>query len=195
MNYPINYYIKTGAFLLQGIVLFCGYYYGITFLFSASYLLSLLFSVATFMAPILYPEKSKPNTLAIQRQSHHSVVSFSLVAGIALLFFTGFGRLFFDNTYHIETITVFFSLVLITQAFEKPAATELRWENDGLLILGEKVSNTLAHGSITHFEVDDESITIYTVDGIIHHIEHIIWKENEQELAQAFLEKSGKTNL
>ena len=75
MHYPITYYIKTGAFLLQGIVLFCGYYYGISSLFTVSYVLSLLFSVATFMAPILFPDKPKPNTLPIQRQTHHPVIS------------------------------------------------------------------------------------------------------------------------
>ncbi|WP_264509550.1 hypothetical protein [Flavobacterium sp. N1719] len=187
MHYPITYYIKTGAFLLQGIVLFCGYYYGISLLFTVSYVLSLLYSVAAFMAPILFPEKPKPNTLPIQRQTHHSVVSLSLVAGMALLFFTGFGRLFFENTYHVETITVFFSLVFITQAFEKPAATELRWENDGLLILGEKFSNTLPHGSITHFEIEEDAIIIHTQDGITHHIEHIIWDEKGQQEAQKFL--------
>ncbi|MFM2229924.1 MAG: hypothetical protein RL607_1182 [Bacteroidota bacterium] len=193
MNYPISFYLKTSSFLLQSLLLFCGYYNNLTYCFTISYILSVVFGISSFVLSSFISTSKKSNEFHIQRETHHSVLSLSFVAGVALLLFTGMGRLFFDNTYHVESITVFFSIVLITQAFEKPKDTLLRWEKDGLLIIGEKFSNVLSHGSITQFEMDSDSLTIYTTDGITHHIEHIIWDENERQEAQVFLNKFDTT--
>jgi hypothetical protein len=63
----------------------------------------------------------------------------------------------------------------------------LRWENDGLLIMGEKFSNTIPYGTISNYEVDFDSITIYTQEGYTHFIENIIWDQETMEKAIIFL--------
>ncbi|MFN7331765.1 MAG: hypothetical protein ACK5SB_02095, partial [Flavobacterium sp.] len=89
----------------------------------------------------------------------------------------------------VQTITVFFAIILMTNAFEKPNESYLRWKKDGLLIVGTTFSNTLPHESILTIEVDGDSITLQTKDGITHHIENIDWDTEKMESARAFLEK------
>ena len=152
-------------------------------------MLTILYSVAFFVVPIWFPSLPDANTFTIPRQTHHSILSLSLVAGIALLIFTALGLHFFEQSYNLETVSVFFAFVLITNAFEKPNNTYLRWEKDGLLIVGTTFSNTLPQDSILHFDVDGDSITLQTKDGITHHIENIEWNSEKMELAKAFLSR------
>ncbi|WP_297516684.1 hypothetical protein [Flavobacterium sp.] len=187
MNYPLPFLLKIYAFILQSIILFCGYYWKIEACFTLSYVLSIFYSVAFFVVPLWFPSSPDANTFIIPRQIHHSILSLSLVAGIALLIFTGLGLHFFEQTYQVQTITVFFAIILMTNAFEKPNESYLRWEKDDLLIVGAKFSNTLPHESILNFEVDGDSITLQTKDGITHHIENIDWDKEKMELAKAFL--------
>jgi hypothetical protein len=145
--------------------------------------------VAFFVVPLWFPTTPDRNTFVVPRQTHHSILSLSLVAGIALLIFTGLGLHFFEQTYQVQTITVFFAIILMTNAFEKPNESYLRWKKDGLLIVGTTFSNTLPHESILTIEVDGDSITLQTKDGITHHIENIDWDTEKMESARAFLEK------
>jgi hypothetical protein len=189
MNYPLPFLLKISSFSLQSIILFCGYYWGIEVCFTLSYLLTIIYSVAFFVVPLWFPTTPDCNTFVVPRQTHHSILSLSLVAGIALLIFTGLGLHFFEQTYQVQTITVFFAIILMTNAFEKPNESYLRWEKDGLLIVGTTFSNTLPHESILTIEVDGDSITLQTKDGITHHIENIDWDTEKMESARAFLEK------
>lgn len=189
MNYPLPFLLKISSFSLQSIILFCGYYWGIEVCFTLSYLLTIIYSVAFFVVPLWFPTIPDRNTFVVPRQTHHSILSLSLVAGIALLIFTGLGLHFFEQTYQVQTITVFFAIILMTNAFEKPNESYLRWEKDGLLIVGTTFSNTLPHESILTIEVDGDSITLQTKDGITHHIENIDWDTEKMESARAFLEK------
>lgn len=189
MNYPLPFLLKISSFSLQSIILFCGYYWGIEVCFTLSYLLTIIYSVAFFVVPLWFPTIPDRNTFVVPRQTHHSILSLSLVAGIALLIFTGLGLHFFEQTYQVQTITVFFAIILMTNAFEKPNESYLRWEKDGLLIVGTTFSNTLPQDSILHFEVDGDSITLQTKDGITHHIENIEWDCEKMELAKAFLSR------
>ncbi|MCZ8144008.1 hypothetical protein [Flavobacterium sp.] len=189
MNYPLPFLLKISSFSLQSIILFCGYYWGIEVCFTLSYLLTIIYSVAFFVVPLWFPTTPDRNTFVVPRQTHHSILSLSLVAGIALLIFTGLGLHFFEQTYQVQTITVFFAIILMTNAFEKPNESYLRWKKDGLLIVGTTFSNTLPHESILTIEVDGDSITLQTKDGITHHIENIDWDTEKMESARAFLEK------
>lgn len=189
MNYPLPFVLKICAFLLQSITLFCGFYWNLKVCFTLSYVLTITYTIVFFVVPVWFPTSPDANTFIIPRQTHHSILSLSLVAGIALLLFTGLGLHFFEQSYHLETVSVFFAFVLITNAFEKPNSTYLRWEKDGLLIVGTTFSNTLPHESILTIEVDGDSITLQTKDGITHHIENIDWDTEKMESARAFLEK------
>lgn len=192
MNYPLSFLLKICAFLLQSITLFCGFYWKIEACFILSYVLTITYTVAFFVVPIWFPALPDAHTFIIPRQTYHSILSLSLVAGIALLIFTGLGLHFFEQTYHIETLSVFFAFVLMTNAFEKPNNTYLRWEKDGLLIVGTTFSNTLPQDSLLHFEVDGDSITLHTKDGVTHHIENIEWDTEKMEWAKAFLSREKR---
>ena len=111
MNYPLPFVLKICAFLLQSITLFCGFYWKIEVCFTLSYMLTILYNVAFFVVPIWFPSLPDANTFIIPRQTHHSILSLSLVAGIALLIFTGLGLHFFEQSYHLETVSVFFAFV------------------------------------------------------------------------------------
>lgn len=192
MNYPISFYLKISSILIQSSLLFCGFYFQIQLCFTLSYFLTITYLIAAVVLPNYFQVKHHPNELKLKRQAHFSIVSMKLVAGIALCFFTVLGKLFFDTTYYIETITLFFAAVLLVEAFERPPATVLRWEKEGLLIMGEKISNTLAQETISDIALDEDSILIYTHDGITHHIENIIWDQETQEITSDFFNSVRK---
>jgi len=187
MNYSIPFYYKICCFLIQSTVLFCGFYVQSATCFTLSYGITFVYGVGALLLPIYFKAEEQSNEFILKRQTQYRFFSLSFVGGIALCCFTALGTLFFENTYHLEAITLFFAMVAIIAAIEPPPARLLRWENDGLLIMGEKFSNTIPYGTISNYEVDFDSITIYTQEGYTHFIENIIWDQETMEKAIIFL--------
>ena len=173
--------------MIQSTVLFFGFYVQSATCFTLSYGITFVYGVGALLLPIYFKAEEQSNEFILKRQIQHRLFSLSFVGGIALCCFTALGTLFFEKTYHLETITLFFAMVAIIAAIEPPPARLLRWENDGLLIMGEKFSNTIPYGAISNYEVDFDSITIYTQEGYTHFIENIIWDQETKEKAIIFL--------